>query len=660
MRSRQLESRLSLVPRTGIHPCGSAFQERPNRDIALRGGRKSLVMISAVVMGMGTRLASTPLLFKGRPAVLFMCAAAGPGLFQRRRVGGKRGARARARARRAGLLGGRAEVALQQPLGGGVEPFDRPLPAAPRRAGGRQLLPHPPRELLAQLHAELVERVHAPDEALHGHPVLVQREELAGREGVHGAVEEEDRRGAVPGHQAVGDQRLGDPLRAELRRRDPDRQGVRLGEEVGHQLVVVGDGLAGEADRGLAPREADEVDGDGAALVQELEEGVLGVRPGLAELHHLGRRARERGPVGRHALPVGLHRELLDVRGELGQGAGVGDQRAGAVPLEGALPDGEEAEEDREVRVERGCEEVAVDVPRAGEEGAGDRHPELQREGEDAGGGAHRVPPAHPVPEPEDVPRGDPEALGPLRVGADGHHVVPDRPLAHAPHEPAPHGPGVEERLGRGERLRDDDDQGLLRVPSPDARVGVDRVDVRQEPQLPSPPVADAFGRGGLCLWVVRQGRGHEVGAEVAPADPDHEDVKEASPGVAAEGPGPHALGEVLDVGEDLVDQRDDVDPVGPAREQEAVRRVCPQRHVQRRAALRRVDRLAPGHRLDPLLQPRGPREPDEHPLRLERHPLPREVGEHPVRRSASSSRRCGNPEAAWASSEDHSGVSRA
>mmetsp|Transcript_7772 Transcript_7772/g.19038 ORF Transcript_7772/g.19038 Transcript_7772/m.19038 type:complete len:208 (+) Transcript_7772:2127-2750(+) len=30
------------------------------------------------------------------------------------------------------------------------------------------------------------------------------------------------------------------------------------------------------------------------------------------------------------------------------------------------------------------------------------------------------------------------------------------------------------------------------------------------------------------------------------------------------------------------------------------------------------------------------------------------------LRRSASSSRRCGNPEAAWASSEDHSGVSRA
>jgi hypothetical protein len=56
-----------------------------------------------------------------------------------------------------------------------------------------------------------------------------------------------------------------------------DRQGVRLGEEVGHQLVVVAHFILRQIDRMLRTAEADEIDGDNLTLVEQLEEGMLRV-----------------------------------------------------------------------------------------------------------------------------------------------------------------------------------------------------------------------------------------------------------------------------------------------------------------------------------------------------------------------------------------------
>ena len=92
--------------------------------------------------------------------------------------------------------------------------------------------------------------------------------------------------------------------------------------------------------------EGDEVAGDQLrALVDELIEGVLAVRAGLAPHDRTGL-VVDPLALQRHVLAVALHVELLQVRGEAGEVLVVGQHRHRLSVEEVVVPQAEEAEQD--------------------------------------------------------------------------------------------------------------------------------------------------------------------------------------------------------------------------------------------------------------------------------------------------------------------------
>src|SRR5579875_999875 len=137
-------------------------------------------------------------------------------------------------------------------------------------------------QLLAKLHAPLIEAVDVPDDALREDGVLIERDEFtehvggefAGEDGVGGAVAFEHAMRNEPVGGALGFDLLGGLAKGE---------GFGLSEDVGHEDVV----MLAERVEGL--EEADEVAGDEAgALVDELIEAVLAVGAGLAPVDGAG------------------------------------------------------------------------------------------------------------------------------------------------------------------------------------------------------------------------------------------------------------------------------------------------------------------------------------------------------------------------------------
>jgi hypothetical protein len=166
-------------------------------------------------------------------------------------------------------------------------------------------------ELLAELDAPLVVRVDVPDGALDEGEVLVVGDQ--GTESAGGDLLCQDGSGGpVAEESLVGDELVGGALGLDGFRGLADHEGLGLGEEVGgeHALVlVVVDGVVGLGGE-------DEVGGDElGALVEELEEGVLGVGAGLAEEDGAGGVLDIVSAAG-DSLAVGFHGELLKVGGE--------------------------------------------------------------------------------------------------------------------------------------------------------------------------------------------------------------------------------------------------------------------------------------------------------------------------------------------------------
>mmetsp|Transcript_8143 Transcript_8143/g.20571 ORF Transcript_8143/g.20571 Transcript_8143/m.20571 type:complete len:488 (-) Transcript_8143:580-2043(-) len=428
------------------------------------------------------------------------------------------------------------EVAVEQRGGGRVEAVH-----------GGQLLAlgallvhvgaHLGRQLLAQFDAPLVEGVEPPHEPLHRDPVLVQRQQLAG--GVRVELGQHDgQRRAVAGEGLVGDEVVGDALSAQLHGALAHRQCVGLREEVAHQLVVVGHDLALEVHGLLGLDDADEVAGDGAALVDELVEGVLAVGARLAEVD-LARGKRQLGAIDGHALAVGLHGHLLDVGRQLGQRLGVGQDGAGWAVEEGHVEHAQHAEGDGQVLLEGRRGEVLVDVPGALEELLHGIEAVLQGQGQHAHGAAHGVTSAHPVPEGEGVVGVDAELADQLQVGAHGHHVLRYRLLAQRGDDPLPHGARVEHGLRGGERLGHHHHQGGLGV-QPVERAGhVHGIDVGQEAQL-APARALRRLAAGLQRGV------HKQRAQEGAADADGHDVGQRLARCAQPLAVAHLLAEVL------------------------------------------------------------------------------------------------------------------
>jgi hypothetical protein len=166
-------------------------------------------------------------------------------------------------------------------------------------------------KLLAELDAPLVERVDVPDGALDESEVLVVSDQQAERAG--GDLLGQDRGGGpVAEESLVGDELVGSAFGLDGFGGLADHEGLGLCEEVGgeHALVLVAvDGV-------VRLDGQDEVGGDElGALVEELEEGVLGVGTGLSEEDGAGSVLHVVSAAG-DSLAVGFHGELLEVGGE--------------------------------------------------------------------------------------------------------------------------------------------------------------------------------------------------------------------------------------------------------------------------------------------------------------------------------------------------------
>ena len=166
-------------------------------------------------------------------------------------------------------------------------------------------------ELLAELDAPLVEGVDVPDGALNEREVLVvsnqgtesTRGDLLGQDGGCGPVAEES---------LVRNELIGSALGLDGFGGLADHEGLGLCEEVGgeHALVLVA------VDRVVRLDSEDEVGGDElGALVEKLEEGVLGVGTRLTEEDGAGGVLDVVAAAG-DSLAVGLHGQLLKVGGE--------------------------------------------------------------------------------------------------------------------------------------------------------------------------------------------------------------------------------------------------------------------------------------------------------------------------------------------------------
>ena len=297
-------------------------------------------------------------------------------------------------------------------------------------------------------------------------------------------------RGPVARKDAGGDHPLGRALRTDLVCRLAKRQGLGLRQEVAEeQLVHVLFAILGGV--GCVCK-GDEVGGNQpCALVDELVERVLAIGAGLApeDLAGIG---GHRGAVPADALAVRLHRELLQVGGEAVQVLVVGENRVARGVEEVDVPHVDEPHQRNDVLLERGVGKVLVQVMEAREElleplGAkGDDEREAHRS-------VHRVAAADPVPEAEHVLGVDAKLRDLLRIGRHGDEVVADG-LGHGivrvvdgtlrlkpGEEPCARLAGVGQRLQRGKRLRDDDDESGLGVEALDLLghvIGVDVADV--------------------------------------------------------------------------------------------------------------------------------------------------------------------------------------
>lgn len=136
------------------------------------------------------------------------------------------------------------------------------------------------REALAQLNTPLVEAVDVPNSTLSECQVLVVDNQSTQLGGTDSTTNKDGSGRAVTEEALVRNQLIGSTLSLHLLVSLADHEGLSLGEVVGckHLLVqVVGDGVVGL-------RGEDEIGGDQlGALVDKLEERVLGISAGLAE-----------------------------------------------------------------------------------------------------------------------------------------------------------------------------------------------------------------------------------------------------------------------------------------------------------------------------------------------------------------------------------------
>ncbi len=253
---------------------------------------------------------------------------------------------------------------------------------------------------------------------------------------------------------------------------------------------------------------------------------------------------------------------------------------------ERAVPDAEQAEQQRHVLLRRRGAEVLVDQVEAVQHLA-----ELLRADRDhqreADRGVVRVAAADPVPELEHVGHVDAEVRHALGVGGQCDEVLGHRVGVRAQlgEQPVPRRGGVGDGLDGGEGLRGDDEQRLGGVQVADGLVQVGAVHVGDE--------ADVQVAGGVGAQHLVRHRRAQVGA----ADADVDDGADPPAGVALPLAGADLVGEGAHLVEHGVHGRHHVLAVhlddGAAR--------GAQRGVQDGAVLGGVDLVAAEHRVPQL-----------------------------------------------------------
>lgn len=209
------------------------------------------------------------------------------------------------------------------------------------------------RELLAQLHAPLIEAVDIPDDPLHEDLVLVQRNQAAQGMGCH-LPEQEGIAGAVAIEDAIGQNARVRSLSPCLLRCFPVHQCLRLREEVGQQFDMM------VTHRMVADGGCDEVAwNQSGPLVEQLEERMLSVGAGLSPDHGTCLVA-DPPTVPVHILAVAFHIPLLQIRGKSVQVLVVGKYGLGVRTEEIDVPDAQEGHDDGYVPVVRCTSEMQV------------------------------------------------------------------------------------------------------------------------------------------------------------------------------------------------------------------------------------------------------------------------------------------------------------
>ena len=417
------------------------------------------------------------------------------------------------------------DVGLKEGTGAGVETLN----TGTGLAAGIELSPDLLGQDLAKLDAPLIEGVESPDEALGGGTMLVDGQKLPNRKGIQTGHEHRTG-GAVALKDLVRTKGLIDTLGDKILQRLAIRQSIGLREEVGHELIVVGNRLSVHVNRCLTLAETNEIGRYDPSLVHELVERMLSVGAGLSKVDLTGLEGQGRA-IDRHALAVGFHIDLLDVSREALQGLRVRQKGAGGISHERGVPNTQQTEQDGNVLSQRSIEEMLVHIMGTVQEGTHHLIRVAQTKGDQSDGTAHRETSADPIPESKDVGLVDTERGGLVNGGTDGTNVLGDdvlllgdAGLGQTVEHPLLGRAGVQHGLGRGEGLGDDDDEGLLRIEVAGAQLEVDGVDVGQEAEG-----ASLGGGGGRGIGT--EGLGDELRAELRSADADAHVVLEGLAG---------------------------------------------------------------------------------------------------------------------------------
>ena len=295
---------------------------------------------------------------------------------------------------------------------------------------------------LAELHAPLVERIDAPDDALDENLVLVERDQTRrDRAGSRASMQDDGARMIARMNlvrreaHGLGVRHAGGRSSARTSSsRAASRKGFRLGQHVGEagQVLFLRAGLD-------ASHRRDEVRAERrGALVQQLEKRMLGIGARLAP-DHGARLPRHRPAVARHALAVAFHLELLQ------------EGRQSVQPLRvRAASHGSSAPRKFWFQTPispRSTGRFCGRRSRCGSARPSRRRPSSRRR--EAGGAdgnrdgqSHRRPErvasAHPVPDPVAVPGVDAEPVHGRIVDGHRHEMPADGRLRQVADEPAP------------------------------------------------------------------------------------------------------------------------------------------------------------------------------------------------------------------------------